>query len=125
MCLCAQGLTLRDPVDCSPPGSSVHGIPFPPPEHLPHLWTVLIFLTLYEEGQWPMGPGFPAFSPFLATGSQDHCSSLPEPQGLLRRGRRAHALWLTLPLLSPRPQPQCGGCWEMSFPGFWGSRKQG
>ena len=38
-------LTLCDPVDCSPPGSSVHGIlqqeywnglPFPPAGHLPH-----------------------------------------------------------------------------------------
>ena len=50
MCVCAQGLTLRDPVDCSPPGSSVHGIPFPPPEDLPLLWTVLIFLTLSRKG---------------------------------------------------------------------------
>ena len=44
---CAQScLTLCDPMDCSPPGSSVHGIfeariwdrlPFPPPGDLPNL----------------------------------------------------------------------------------------
>ena len=73
----------------------------------------------FEEGQWPTGPGFPAFSPFL--GSHDHRPSLPEPQGLLRRGRRAHALWLTLPLLGPRPQPQCGGCWEKQETGVMGT----
>ena len=44
MCVCAQSCpTLHDPMDCGPPGSSVHGIlleywsglPFPPPEDLP------------------------------------------------------------------------------------------
>lgn len=59
------------------------------------------------------GPRFPTFSPFLDTGSQDRCPSLPEPQGLLRRGRHTHALWLTLTSLSPRPQPQRRGSWAM------------
>ena len=46
LCLAAQScLTLRDPMDCTPPGSPVHGfsrqeyrsgLPFPPPEDLPH-----------------------------------------------------------------------------------------
>jgi len=46
-CVCSVAqlcLTLCDPIDCSPPGSSVHGIfqakilgrlPFPPPGYLP------------------------------------------------------------------------------------------
>ena len=47
---CAQScLTLRDPMDCSPPGSSVHGIfqeywsgsPFPSPGDLPNPRTIL------------------------------------------------------------------------------------
>ena len=48
-CMCAQSCpTLCDPMDCSPPGSSVHGIlqarirewlPFPAPgPHFSHLW---------------------------------------------------------------------------------------
>ena len=50
LCMCAHSvtqlhLTLCDPIDCSPPGSSVHGIfqarilewvAFPPPEDLPN-----------------------------------------------------------------------------------------
>ena len=45
MCVAQSCLTLCDPMDCSPPGSSVHGIskqeywselPFPPPGDLPN-----------------------------------------------------------------------------------------
>ena len=44
VCVCALSSTLCDPMDCSPPGSSVDGIfqekywnglPFPPPGDLP------------------------------------------------------------------------------------------
>ena len=51
-------LTLCDSIDCSPPGSSVHGIfhvgihwsglLFPPPEDLPHPGTELAFLVSPE-----------------------------------------------------------------------------
>ena len=56
-CALRRVLTLCDPVDCSPPGSSAHGIsrqeywsglPFPPPEDLPVPGTelgLLLFLT--------------------------------------------------------------------------------
>ena len=40
-CMCAQSLwacpTLCNPMDSSPPGSSVHGIATPPSRHLPYL----------------------------------------------------------------------------------------
>ena len=59
MCVCAQSyLTLCDPMDCSPPGSSIHGIvqarilervAISPPEDLPN-------------------PGIKAPSPALAEG---------------------------------------------------------
>ena len=55
VCVCVRAraqlyLTLRDPVDCSPPGSSVHGIlqqehwsgsPVPSPGDLPDPWIEL------------------------------------------------------------------------------------
>ena len=39
VCVCAQScLTLRDPMDYSPLGSSVCGLPFPPSGNLPSPW---------------------------------------------------------------------------------------
>ena len=39
-------LTLCDPMDCSPPGSSVHGLPCPPPGDLPYRGLNLYLLCL-------------------------------------------------------------------------------
>ena len=59
MCVCAQTCpTLRDPMDCGPPGSSVYGIlpeywrglPFPPPGDLP------------DPGIEPISPASPALA---------------------------------------------------------------
>ena len=64
-------LTLCDPINCSPPGSSVHGIlqqeywsglPFPSPGDLPHLGiepTFLMFCTLAGEFFTTVLPGKP------------------------------------------------------------------
>ena len=61
-------LTLCDPMDCSPPGSSVHGIlqakilselPCPPPGDLPHPGIELRSLALEADSLLSEPPGKP------------------------------------------------------------------
>lgn len=79
-------VTLRDPVIVAHPAPQSMGL-LSPPEHLPNLRAVSVFLTLNEEGHWPMGPGSPPSPPSSTQGART-LSLLPEPQGLLR-GRHA------------------------------------
>ena len=66
--------TLFDPMDCSPPGSSVHGIlheeywsglPGPPPSDLPHPGSNLcpLWLLHWQTGSLPLAPPGKPFIP--------------------------------------------------------------
>ena len=50
--LTKSGLTLRDPVDCSPPGSSVHGIS---QARIPELVTLHLTVPALSCGMWDLG----------------------------------------------------------------------
>ena len=72
-------LTLCNPMDCSPPGSSVHGIsqarileqvglPFPSPGDLPNPGIELQCLLQWQVGSSPLGPlGSPTYMKICAT----------------------------------------------------------
>ena len=73
MCVCAKSLqlcpTLCGPMDCSPPGSSVHGlsrqerwsgVPCPPPGDLPNLEIKPGSSTLQDDSLWSEPPGKPS-----------------------------------------------------------------
>ena len=73
---CAQScLTLCDPVDCGPPGSSVHGdfsrqeywsgLPCPPPGDLPNPGIEPRFPTLQADSLPSEPPGKPSFLEFF------------------------------------------------------------
>ena len=67
VCVCVLSCpTLCDPLDCSPPGSSVHGIfqarileglPFPTPGHLPDSGIEPVFLAVAGEYLTTETPG--------------------------------------------------------------------
>ena len=93
-CVCAKSLqlclTLFDPMDCSPPDSSVYGIlqerwsglPCPPPEGLPDLGIESRSLTLQEDSLLSEPPGKPSA---WAPGRW----GLPQPQEPTRDGAPA------------------------------------
>ena len=111
---CAQScLTLCDPMDCSPPGSSVHGIfqariwdglPFPPPGDLPN------------SGIKPTS----LVSPALAGGVLTTGATGPVPSSGLSTQCRSRLILGPLHPFAPLPGTQELGLRPLPAEGCWG-----